>query len=1089
MFGVVADAVVADPGATDPGATDPGATDPGATDPGAADPGAAEPGSLRAALQALLATVAGAAETSRGVAVTTGSADAPPEVATLGLGPDGDERSGSAVGLAAELADAVVHDPTPGEHVLLGPVSGLLSIPVRAPSGERLARLFLGAEPGTEAPDDFALDAAVQAAGRAAQTLLTARVRDRERSSRRAAETGAHRLSLLLDLTSALGGAHDVASVVDAICEGLSAGLGAATLYVGQVDEATRVMRSLGAAGLSHAALAKFPTYPLHAQLPGAQAYRTRAVVVIRNAADRDRRFPLLRSASLPLRAAYAVVPLLTQGRCTGIVALGWDEPGIPPEVDPALLEAIGSQCAQALERAGLYEAEAAARRRAERLAERLAILQDVTARLGEARFAPEVAQVITAYAAAGAGATCALLRRLDEATQTLVVIASRGLDAAQLAGLEAVPLAVRSPVSDAARDLRPVLIRDAAERDRLYPELAGRPFGKPSAYVALPLVTDDRALGALVLGWDGAPEMPGSELAFLLALARQSAQALDRSWAYEAEQGARWAAERTAGRLRLLQELTAHLSRAVDTAAVADVILRYATTALGARGAVLHRVDADSRCFVAVASHGAPVDPAFERVPLDGDAPMCQAVRTREPVLTAAGGLRPDADGMSAAAATAFVVVPLLLERRAVGALSVTWSAAVEYGTADAEILGAIASQCAQALDRARLYDESRSVARTLQGSLLPTRPPEVPGLEVAVRYRPISRRDEVGGDFYDVFRIAPGRWGVVIGDVSGKGVTAASLTALVRYTVRAASKRESSPADVLAFLNESVLDASAGSERFCTVAYLDLEFTATGAALRLAVGGHPLPVLRTASGEVRTVGRPGMAIGLLPVADVDDCDLALGPGDTLVLYTDGVTEARSPAGTFADELVEEVLARGGGGDAETIADRIERAALDFQAGDPRDDLAVVVLRVPIGAAVSRGRTASVAVTLDCDAASVGEARRVVRRFCAEQGLDDVEEVALLLTSEVVTNAVLHARTAVGLRVHAVRDRLRVEASDGSRDRPVRRDAGADATSGRGLLLLDRLSAAWDVRRTPDGKLVWFELDLPQTTARLPMP
>jgi serine phosphatase RsbU (regulator of sigma subunit)/anti-sigma regulatory factor (Ser/Thr protein kinase) len=444
----------------------------------------------------------------------------------------------------------------------------------------------------------------------------------------------------------------------------------------------------------------------------------------------------------------------------------------------------------------------------------------------------------------------------------------------------------------------------------------------------------------------------------------------------------------------------------------------------------------------------------------------------------------------MVASADPAFICVPLVLEQRSVGALVISFADELTWGPADAEFFAAIAHQCAQALERARLYDQTSRIARTLQDSLLPPQPPAIPGLEVAVRYRSVGRRTEVGGDFYDVFRIAPGRWGVVIGDVSGKGIAAASLTALARYTVRAAAKREPSPAEVLAFLNEAVLEARS-EDRFCTVAYLEVTPGVAlpgapgtpgtpGAQVRLSVGGHPLPTLRTRRGEVRTVGTPGLAIGLLPMIDVEDDEFSLEPGDALVLVTDGVTEARSPSGVFAVEVVERVLRRADGADAEALADRIERAVLDFQDGRPRDDLAVVVLRVPLASdpAAQLMRTQTY-LTLECDPASAPRSRRAVRAFLQEHGLSHLEPTAALLTTELVTNAVVHARTAVGLRVSAIGDRLRVEASDGSRRRPVRVEPGYEDVRGRGLMLLDRLATTWDVRRTPDGKTVWFELDL----------
>jgi anti-sigma regulatory factor (Ser/Thr protein kinase) len=301
-----------------------------------------------------------------------------------------------------------------------------------------------------------------------------------------------------------------------------------------------------------------------------------------------------------------------------------------------------------------------------------------------------------------------------------------------------------------------------------------------------------------------------------------------------------------------------------------------------------------------------------------------------------------------------------------------------------------------------------------------------------------------------------------------------------MARYTVRAAARRETGPAEVLGVLNEAILEAGEEDDRFCTVAYLDVEPVDGRARVRLCVGGHPLPVLRRAGGSVQPVGRPGMAIGLLPVPDVDDEEIVLEPGDALALFTDGVAEARDPRGEFDDDLAERVL-RGVSGqvDAEEIADRLERAALDFQAGAPRDDIAVLVLRVPSASDVVWA-TGSAALTLDCDPTSPALARRTVRGFLAAHGLEALEETAALLTSEVVTNAVVHARTAVGVRVHAAGDRVRVEVTDGSRRRPVRRDLDTEATGGRGLLLLDRLAATWDVRRTSDGKTVWFDLEAP---------
>ena len=239
------------------------------------------------------------------------------------------------------------------------------------------------------------------------------------------------------------------------------------------------------------------------------------------------------------------------------------------------------------------------------------------------------------------------------------------------------------------------------------------------------------------------------------------------------------------------------------------------------------------------------------------------------------------------------------------------------------------------------------RGLAQTLQSTLLPPVAPSVPGLDVAMRYRYAGTGEEVGGDFYDAFQIS-NAWGVVIGDVCGKGAAAASLTALVRYTARAAAMLDERPSAVLATVNEAVL-REPGDDRLCTLAYLKIELgdREHGVRLTAASAGHPLPVIVRASGELETFGIPGMVLGAFEDIAVADTTGTLGSGDAVVLYTDGVTEARSDASFFGVERLHALLAARGAS-AQAIADLITDTALDFQGGVPRDDIAVVVVRVP---------------------------------------------------------------------------------------------------------------------------------------------
>jgi serine phosphatase RsbU (regulator of sigma subunit) len=222
----------------------------------------------------------------------------------------------------------------------------------------------------------------------------------------------------------------------------------------------------------------------------------------------------------------------------------------------------------------------------------------------------------------------------------------------------------------------------------------------------------------------------------------------------------------------------------------------------------------------------------------------------------------------------------------------------------------------------------------------------PVIPGIDAAARYRATGDGNDVGGDFYDLFPTGGRGWTVVMGDVCGKGPDAAAVTALARYTLRAAAMRERLPSRSLKVLNEALL-RQRDDRRFCTVAYAYLETLDVGARVGLACGGHPLPLLLHADGRVEPVGEAGTLIGVVPDPDLEDRAIALEPGDSLVFYTDGVIEGRGAGEPFDEVRLAQLVASCAGRDADAIASAVERAAVDAQAGRPRDDIAVLVLRV----------------------------------------------------------------------------------------------------------------------------------------------
>ena len=259
--------------------------------------------------------------------------------------------------------------------------------------------------------------------------------------------------------------------------------------------------------------------------------------------------------------------------------------------------------------------------------------------------------------------------------------------------------------------------------------------------------------------------------------------------------------------------------------------------------------------------------------------------------------------------------------------------------------LLVGIAGQAAVAIDNARLFAQQSEVAHTLQRSLLPPVLPEIGGVSLAARYHPAGAGLEVGGDFYDVFPVED-EWAVMIGDVSGTGAGAAALTAVVRHTARAVARHVRRPSAVIKAVNDAIL-ALEGSEQFCTLAYGHLRAIAHGGGVELEIvsAGHPPGLVRRAGGTVDELQARGSILGQLREVEAVSMVVTLSPGDTLVLYTDGVTEARSEDGSFfGDRRLAEVLATTAGADAATTAAAIEAAVIEFGGGKAGDDIALLV-------------------------------------------------------------------------------------------------------------------------------------------------
>ena len=418
------------------------------------------------------------------------------------------------------------------------------------------------------------------------------------------------------------------------------------------------------------------------------------------------------------------------------------------------------------------------------------------------------------------------------------------------------------------------------------------------------------------------------------------------------------------AGRRRLafLAETTDLLSESLDYERTLGEVVRQAVPDL-ADWCAIQTFDVDGTSLRLEVAHADPdrvreLRELTERYPpslLDPSQPLARVLRTGEPLriskvseemLKAAARSEEHLEHIRSLGLRSAIIVPLKARGRTFGALTMAMAdSGRRYRAPDLEFVEQLARSVATALDNARLFTESTNVARTLQQSLLPADLPEIPGVEVAARYRAAAEGTLVGGDFYDLFETTRGDWVLVVGDVCGKGAAAAALTGLVRHTIRAVSMRERDPSRVLEVVNREILRGRA--DRFCTVMLMRLKPEEGGVRMTVSCGGHPPPLVLRPGRAVQATDCEGTLRGIFSDPQLVDRTEQLAPGDAVVLYTDGVVERFERAGRGGDAHLVSLLWESEGEDAAAIADRIYRDAALNSGGKGKDDLAVVVARV----------------------------------------------------------------------------------------------------------------------------------------------
>ncbi|MER5276672.1 SpoIIE family protein phosphatase [Streptomyces sp. NPDC002809] len=535
--------------------------------------------------------------------------------------------------------------------------------------------------------------------------------------------------------------------------------------------------------------------------------------------------------------------------------------------------------------------------------------------------------------------------------------------------------------------------------------------------------------------------------------------------------------------RTSLVEATTAALAHARTVKDVIDVLKNSQGLAhLGATSLVMGLIEAGRIHLVADGPEGAFV-PGTRYTRTDEDYPMSEVVRTLGPRFIESAEDFADSypvlwPHISHLGITSAAYLPLIAQARPIGALGLLYSDKNGFTGDERNLLVALGSSIAQSLQRAMLYEQEHDLAEGLQQAMLPRRIPEVPGAQIAVRYRSARLGRDIGGDWYDVIPLPGGRVGTVIGDVQGHDTHAAAVMGQLRIVLRAYAAEGHSPATVMA--RASVFLHELDTDRFATCTYAEADLT-TG-VVQVVRAGHVDPLVRDADGNCRKVlVEGGLPLGLsaefgrleYPVSTVE-----LDPGQTMVLFTDGLVEL---PGADLDEGMQLLTAmiRNGPQDLQRLADQLCES-VDERGGE--DDVAVLLLRRKAAHAPQAGGRLQQHVGQN-DPEALSSARHMIRAAVRAWGAKERADEVELAADELTTNALMHTDGGAIVTIRVLTGperRLRVDVEDRSSALPRRRDAGESGVSGRGLMLVDRLADAWGVESRGTGKCVWCEFVIP---------
>ncbi|WP_328770256.1 SpoIIE family protein phosphatase [Streptomyces sp. NBC_00286] len=556
-------------------------------------------------------------------------------------------------------------------------------------------------------------------------------------------------------------------------------------------------------------------------------------------------------------------------------------------------------------------------------------------------------------------------------------------------------------------------------------------------------------------------------------------------------------------------------LAEARSTAEVLRVAAGLSMPGFSPDGLAVYGTQGDRLTLIGHHGHQSDDEGPSSAMSVDTDHPAAEVVRTGRAVyLSSPKDYRkrfpawwPLAQGFGR---QSWAFLPLVVAGRTIGAWMAAFTYRVSFTPDERSVLTTVARMLAQALSRAGAAESERELTDGLQRSMLPNLGPQIPGMTVAARYVPTGGGLQVGGDWYDMIplpggtsRTQPGggRFALVIGDVQGHDVRAAGLMGQLRIALRAYASEGHRPDAVLSrasrFLYGMTSEEESADLRFATCLYVEVD-PETG-VLDIARAGHPDPAIRMADGTVLT--RPtagGLPLGIDPDADYPTTRLALEPGETMLICTDGLIETGGHDLDTGWLRIRKILESHDGetSDLEALADALVQAVhgpsshhMTGPLVDRREDDIAVLLLCRQGEGCGCGdqpaaRTSvrrTVLTVAQAEPERVADARRQLKELLHDWSSEDQIDSAVLLVSEMVTNVLVHTDAEALLVAEMTGDagarRIRVEVTDCSDALPHKRQPGELASSGRGLMLMELLSDAWGVDPRGEGKSIWFEL------------